>query len=135
MIVDDYAHHPSEIVASLEGVKQGFDNRIVAVFQPHLFSRTRDFHVEFGKAFLDTDLLYVTGIYPAREKPIEGVTGRMVADAAKSAGHRNVTYLEDDEELLGELVKNVRQGDLVITFGAGDVNRIGNELLKRLTDR
>ncbi|MBA7559767.1 UDP-N-acetylmuramate--L-alanine ligase [subsurface metagenome] len=131
-VVDDYAHHPSEIIASLEGVRSGFDRRIVAVFQPHLYSRTRDFYMDFGRAFLNSDVLIVTDVYPAREKPIEGVTGRLVSDAALSAGHRNVMYIEKRAQLLKELAEIVKEGDLVITFGAGDINKTGKELLEIL---
>ena len=134
-VIDDYAHHPTEIVASLEGVRAGFDNRIIAVFQPHLFSRTRDFCQEFGRAFMDTDLLYVTDIYPAREKPIPGVTGEMVANAARAAGHGNVVYVQDKNEITARLADTVTPGDIVITFGAGDINKIGYGLLETLQHR
>ncbi len=129
MIIDDYAHHPTEIIASLGGVRAGFDKRIIAVFQPHLYSRTRDFHEDFGRAFMDSDILFVTGIYPAREAPIEGVTGELVSEAARAAGHRNVTYIEDRAKLVKAVSDSVKNGDIVITFGAGDVNKIGYELL------
>ncbi len=129
MIIDDYAHHPTEIIASLEGVRAGFDKRIIAVFQPHLYSRTRDFHEDFGRAFMDSDVLFVTGIYPARENPIEGVTGELVSEAARAAGHRNVTYIEDRAKLVKAVAGSAKNGDIVITFGAGDVNKIGYELL------
>ncbi|MFH1943036.1 MAG: UDP-N-acetylmuramate--L-alanine ligase, partial [bacterium] len=84
LIVDDYAHHPTEIKASLKGARDGWDCRVVAVFQPHLYSRTRDFYRDFGQSFFNADILIVTDIYPAREKPIPGVTGELVADAARS---------------------------------------------------
>ncbi len=134
-VVDDYAHHPTEIAASIAGARSGFGQRIVAVFQPHLYSRTRDFFREFGNAFRDADLLFVTPIYPSREKPIEGISGRMVADAAVEAGHRNVAYLENTEILMDQLKNQIRPGDMVITFGAGDINRVGYNLLKYLTNR
>lgn len=132
MIVDDYAHHPTEIIASLEGIRNGFDRRIVAVFQPHLFSRTRDFHEDFGRAFLDSDVLFVTDIYPAREKPVEGITGRLVSDSALAAGHRDVTYIEDRAELLDAIIGRVQEGDIVITVGAGDINKVGQEFYEML---
>ena len=131
-VIDDYAHHPTEIIATLEGTRSGFDNRIIAVFQPHLYSRTRDFHGEFGHAFLNSDMLFVTGIFPAREEPIEGVTGKLIADAAVVAGHRNVKYIEDGGELVRELVETVRPGDMVITIGAGDVHLLGTRLMEEL---
>ncbi len=129
MIIDDYAHHPTEIIASLEGIRAGFDKRIIAVFQPHLYSRTRDFHADFGRAFMDSDVLFVTGIYPAREAPIEGITGELISEAARAAGHRNVSYIEDRAKLVKAVSGCVKNEDIVITFGAGDVNKIGYELL------
>jgi len=132
IVVDDFAHHPTEIIASLKGVRSGYEQRIVAVFQPHLYSRTRDFHKEFGRAFMDSDVLVVTDVYPAREKPIEGITGRLVSDAARDAGHRNVTYVENRDDLARSVHKIVREGDMVITYGAGDIHKVGTELLSML---
>ncbi len=132
VVVDDYAHHPTEIEASLEGARSGFDRRIVAVFQPHLFSRTRDFHEEFGRAFMNADVLVVTDVFPARESPIPGITGKLVADDALAAGHRNVRYIERREDIAPALRGMVRPGDMVITFGAGDINKVGLELLEKL---
>jgi UDP-N-acetylmuramate--alanine ligase len=133
MVVDDFAHHPSEIIASLKGVHDGFDDRrIVAVFQPHLYSRTRDFHEDFGRAFMNSDVLIVTDVYPSREEPIEGVSGRLVADAAQSAGHRFVTYVENRDDLVTTVKDLVREDDMVITYGAGDIHKAGPELLSLL---
>lgn len=132
MFVDDYAHHPTEIEASLDGARSGFDRRIVAVFQPHLFSRTRDFHEEFGRAFMNADVLIVTDVFPARETPIPGITGKLVADDASAAGHRNVTYVERREDIQQALASVVRPGDMVITFGAGDINKAGMEFMESL---
>ncbi len=132
MVVDDYAHHPTEIEASLDGARSGFDRRIVAVFQPHLYSRTRDFHAEFGRAFMNSDVLVVTDVFPARETPIPGITGRLVAEDALAAGHRSVQYIENRGEIGKTLAELVRPGDMVITFGAGDINKVGIELLETL---
>ncbi|MFC1528451.1 UDP-N-acetylmuramate--L-alanine ligase [Candidatus Latescibacterota bacterium] len=134
-VVDDYAHHPTEIIAALEGARAGFDRRIIAVFQPHLYSRTRDFHEDFGRAFMNSDVLIVTDIYPAREAPIEGVTGRLVSESAHSAGHRNVLYIDKLKELVKTLDELVTEGDMVITFGAGDIHKVGTDLLKILENR
>ncbi|MFA6470667.1 MAG: UDP-N-acetylmuramate--L-alanine ligase [Candidatus Latescibacterota bacterium] len=134
MVVDDYAHHPTEIKACLAGARAGYDRRIVAVFQPHLYSRTRDFHQDFGRAFMNSDVLVVTDVYPAREKPIEGISGKLVADDAAAAGHRCVIYREKREGLAREVAGIVKPGDLVITFGAGDINRVGTELLSILKE-
>jgi UDP-N-acetylmuramate--alanine ligase len=129
-VVDDYGHHPTEIEATLRAAKEGFGKRVVAVFQPHLFSRTRDFHREFGSAFYQADVLVVTDVYPAREQPIPGVTGKMVAKAAKEFGHRDVHYVEDKNAVAEFLEGIVKSGDMLITLGAGDVYKIGERFLK-----
>ena len=90
MVIDDYAHHPTETTATLAGIRAGWDRRLIAVFQPHLYSRTRDFYQEFGKSFLNSDIFICTDVYPAREEPIDGVNGKLVADAAHAFGHKNV---------------------------------------------
>jgi UDP-N-acetylmuramate--alanine ligase len=132
MVVDDYAHHPTEIKACLAGARKGYNRRIVAVFQPHLYSRTRDFHQDFGRAFMNSDVLVVTDVYAARELPIPGISGKLVADDAVAAGHHCVTYVERREGLAHTISGMVKPGDLVITFGAGDINRVGTELLSIL---
>ena len=135
MVVDDYAHHPTEIIATLNGIRSGFDRRVIAVFQPHLYSRTRDFHEDFGRAFVNTDVLIVTDIYPAREAPIEGITGKLVSEAAQAAGHRDVHYIERRDQLVNVLAEMVKEGDMVITLGAGDIHRVASDLLELLKNR
>lgn len=132
LVVDDYAHHPTEIKASLRAARCGWNRRIIAVFQPHLFSRTRDFYHDFGQSFFDADTLVVTDIFPAREEPIPGVTGELVADSARSMGHRHVEFIPDSDHVLQYLTENVQDNDLVITLGAGDVFQIGESLIKKL---
>ena len=102
------------------------------MFQPHLYSRTRDFYEEFGKAFLLADVLVLTDVYPAREEPIQGVTGELIANAAKQFGHKDVHYIQDKKKLPEYLKKNTRPGDIVITMGAGDIWKFGEEFLKQL---
>ena len=131
-VYDDYAHHPTECRATLSGVKSGLRRRVVCVFQPHLYSRTRDFYEEFGKAFLLADVLVLTDVYPAREEPIQGVTGELIANAAKQFGHKDVHYIQDKKQLPEYLKKNTRPGDIVITMGAGDIWKFGEEFLKQL---
>ena len=131
LVVDDYAHHPTEIQASLSAARGGWDRRIVAVFQPHLFSRTRDFYKDFGKSFFDAELLIVTDIYPAREDPIPGITGQLIADAARSFGHRQVVYIPEKERVVDFLEKNMQENDLIITMGAGDIWTVGEKLIER----
>jgi UDP-N-acetylmuramate--alanine ligase len=133
MVVDDYAHHPTEVAATLTAAAEGWDRRIIAIFQPHLYSRTRDFAVQFGESFSAADILFVTGIYAAREKPVEGVTGQLIADAAVKAGHRNVRYLQDIKEVVPEIQKILRPGDMVITLGAGDVWKVARDLFAKLS--
>lgn len=131
-IVDDYAHHPSEVVATLAAARQRFpDARLVAVFQPHLYSRTQLQGEALGVALAAADRVVVTEIYPARETPIPGVSGRAVAEAAKRAGAR-VEWVPERAALAGVLAGSVADGDVVLTLGAGDITRVGRELLERL---
>jgi len=131
LVIDDYAHHPTEINASLSAVRDGWKRRVVAVFQPHLYSRTRDFYKEFGRVFLNSDIFICTDVYPAREKPIEGITGELVAEAAKKFGHKNVYYEPDKTKLPDLLSKIVKEDDIVLTMGAGDIWKIGEEVVEQ----
>ncbi len=134
LVLDDYAHHPTEIAATLAAARQVHPGRrLVALFQPHLYSRTRDFAEDFGRALLAADVAVVTDIYPSREKPIAGVTGDLVAEAARGAGHRNVLYISEKKEVVGEIEQLLKAGDLLITMGAGDVVRVGESYLAGAT--
>ena len=104
--------------------KNGWDRRLVAVFQPHLYSRTQDLYEDFARSFLISDVLLVTDVYPAREEPIAGVTGELITNMAKSMGHENVYWVEDKKRLVAAMKALVEPGDLVITMGAGDIWRI-----------
>jgi UDP-N-acetylmuramate--alanine ligase len=131
-VVDDYAHHPTEIAATLAAARAAFDGRrLVAAFQPHLYSRTRDFAKEFGQSLAAADAVYLTEIYPAREQPIEGVTATLVADAIAAAGG-TLAWRGERGGLADALASGVRDGDVVLTMGAGDVTKTGPELLQRL---
>jgi len=131
LVYDDYAHHPTEVAATLAAARQVHpDRRIVALFQPHLFTRTRDFAPQFGAAFLSADVLLVTPVYGSREAPIPGVTGALVADAATARGHRDAHFLETREKVLPALEETLAPGDLLITMGAGDVLHFGEEWLR-----
>ncbi len=132
MIVDDYAHHPTEVKATLQAAKSGWDKRIVSVFQPHLFTRTRDFFMEFAHAFLASDVLIVTEIYPAREEPIEGITGALVAEAAEKSGHTDVTFLPDLDNLNETLDAVAQPGDMILTMGAGTIWRYSDMYFSHL---
>jgi UDP-N-acetylmuramate--alanine ligase len=131
-VVDDYAHHPVELKATLNAAKDGFGRRVIAVFQPHRYSRTQALLGEFSTAFYQADRLFVTEIYPAGEAPIPGVSGRQIADGVAGHGHRHVTYVADKSELAKAVLDQVAPGDMVLTLGAGDVWRVGEEILDRL---
>ncbi len=135
LVIDDYAHHPTEINASLSAVRNGWKRRMIAVFQPHLYSRTRDFYKEFGRAFLNSDIFICTDVYPAREKPIEGVTGKLVADAAKNFGHKNVIYVEDKEQIPETLMNIVQKDDIILTMGAGDIWKYGEKFIQQYKEK
>jgi len=130
-VVDDYGHHPAEVRATLEGAREAFRRRLVVLFQPHRYTRTRDLFDDFARAFNDGDVVVVTDVYAAGEEPIEGFDGARLAEAIRASGHRDVLYVPR-----GEIVRAaaglVREGDLVLTLGAGDVTRAGGELLAAL---
>jgi UDP-N-acetylmuramate--alanine ligase len=134
-VVDDYAHHPTEIKATLAGAKGGWRRRVVCVFQPHLYSRTRDFYDEFGRSFFNADVLVLTDVYPAREEPIQGVNGELIANAAKEFGHKQVHYVPDKKAVPAFLLSIVQPGDMVITMGAGDIWRFGEDFIAQLKAR
>ena len=123
MIVDDYAHHPSEVSATLKAAKSGWDNRVISIFQPHLYTRTRDFYKDFAKAFLKSDILIVTDIYSAREKPIKGITAKMIVDEAQQLGHPNAEYIDEQNDIVTRLKDVSRANDMIITMGAGNIWR------------
>jgi len=128
-VYDDYAHHPTEIEATLKGIKENTKKRIIVVFQPHLFSRTRDFYREFGRSFFQSDLLIVTPIYPAREKPLPEISGKMIADAATQSGHKNVHYVESNDQIISQIDEVAKPEDIVITMGAGNIYRFGEKFI------
>ncbi len=132
MVVDDYAHHPTEVSATLQAAREGWERRIVAVFQPHLFSRTQEFYKEFAQAFSASDILIVTDVYPAREQPIAGVSGAMVSDAARKAGLEHVHYIPNLDDIAGFLDNIVQAGDMVITMGAGTIWRYSDSYFEHL---
>ncbi|HEY3346851.1 MAG TPA: Mur ligase family protein, partial [Nitrospirota bacterium] len=132
MVVDDYGHHPTEIKATLAGAKNGWGRRTVIVFQPHRYTRTRDLQKEFYSAFNQADRLLVLDIYAAGEKPIEGVSAQSLCDGIKSLGHKEAYYVKDAAGAVEWLDKNLAEGDILITLGAGDVWKIGETVLEKL---
>jgi UDP-N-acetylmuramate--alanine ligase len=132
-VVDDYAHHPSELEATLSAARQAFPGRrVVAVFQPHLYSRTAAHGEAMGQALAAADLVFVTEIYAAREQPMEGVSGRRVADAAARAG-ADVRFEAARAEVGRHVYESLRPGDVVLTLGAGDITRVAPELVRWLS--
>lgn len=133
MIVDDYGHHPAEIEATLDAAQRGFDRRVVVAFQPHRYTRTQSLFDDFTRSFNKADLVIVTEVYPAGEKPIEGATGKALAEAIRAHGHHAVMYVPDKNQVAEELFKEVLPGDLVIALGAGDINASARKLSAMLT--
>ncbi|MEK6653091.1 MAG: UDP-N-acetylmuramate--L-alanine ligase [Nitrospirota bacterium] len=145
-VFDDYGHHPTEIKATLRAAKEGLidkaqsaerreqtnGGRLFVVFQPHRYTRTRDLIDEFSGCFADADVLYLMDIYPAGEKPIDGINSNVLIDRIKKAGHEGAVYFSVREKLMENLLLRLRQGDVVFTLGAGDVWKAGEEILKRL---
>lgn len=132
LVIDDYGHHPTETSATLAGIRSGWNRRLVAVFQPHLYSRTRDFYQEFGRSFLNSDIFICTDVYPAREEPLEGVSGLLIADAAKKFGHKNVHYIKDKNDVPKFLSEIKKDGDIIVTLGAGDIWKYGETFVSTL---
>ena len=132
LVVDDYGHHPEEIRATLRAAREGFARRLLVVFQPHRYSRTRDLFDDFLGAFDDADLLLLTEIYPAGETPVTGVTGEALYQALRRRGHLDIRWVAGRERLADTLVELVRPGDLVLVLGAGDISRTADELLAML---
>jgi UDP-N-acetylmuramate--alanine ligase len=135
LVVDDYAHHPTEVKVTLRGIKAGWRRRVVCVFQPHTYTRTRDFYKDFGRAFMNADILIVTDVYPARERPIQGVSGELIAEASRQFGHKNVHYVPDKNDVPATLATIVQEGDIVITMGAGDIYQYGAKFIEHLEGR
>jgi UDP-N-acetylmuramate--alanine ligase len=133
LVIDDYAQHPTEIAATLAAVR-GWQagRRLVAVFQPHRYSRTRDLGAEFGAPLALADRIVVTAIYPAGEKPIEGVTSATIVGAARAAGASAVSAVDTWEDAVDLILPETRPGDVVMTLGAGDVWKAGDLLAARL---
>lgn len=131
-VIDDYGHHPTEIKAVLQAARQIAPSRIAVLFQPHRYTRTQGLFNEFLTCFNDADLLYVMDIYAASEQPIHGVTGEALYRGIHSRGHKTVRFLPDKQSIPKEVAADLQPGDMLITLGAGDVTRIGPEILREL---
>ena len=133
LFLDDYGHHPTEIIATLSAAKECWpDRRLVVVFQPHRFTRTRDLYDKFVISFNQADFLIITPLYGAGEEPIPGVDSRTLYQGIRNHGHRAVTYCDSTEDTISELLDQIRPGDIVLTLGAGDIHLVGTDLLKRI---
>lgn len=128
--VDDYAHHPTEIAATIKAARSGHSSRVLVVFQPHLFSRTDQLQHELGQSLSLADQVWVTEVFAAREPPIPGVTGELVVNAARRWGTK-VKYLPGRTELIEQVLAALSSGDLLITMGAGDITLLSDQLLRR----
>lgn len=136
IVIDDYGHHPTEILATLAAAKNGSGGkRTVAVFQPHRYTRTEELMHEFALAFNNADVLYVLDIYAASESPIEGITAEVLTENIKKFGHKNVSYIGDIDTAADRVIPDLQDGDLVITLGAGTVTRLSDEILAKLKDQ
>jgi UDP-N-acetylmuramate--alanine ligase len=131
-VIDDYAHHPTEVTATLEAARAAYPSRrVVAAFQPHLYSRTRDFAEEFARALVGADVVFLADIYPAREQPIPGVTADLIGDAMEREG-RAPQWRGPQRALASALATFLQRGDVVLTLGAGDVTMVGPRVLSAL---
>ena len=133
-LIDDYGHHPTEIQATLRAAKAIWKGRLVVLFQPHRYTRTRDLYREFLSAFNQADLLLLTDIYPAGEDPLPGVTSEVLFRGIRERGHKNVLYVPRKEALADRLISLLKPGDTVITLGAGDIWQLAEELVRKLQD-
>lgn len=131
MVVDDYAHHPTELKAALSTAR-GYDRRLIVVFQPHLYSRTQYFVREFAEALTLADKCILTDIYPAREEPIEGVTSKIIKDEAEKSGRGDFSYVGKKENAVEAIAETVRPGDMVMLVGAGSITHIKSLVMNRL---
>jgi len=131
-VIDDYGHHPEEIRVTLRAAREGLGRRLVVAFQPHRYTRTRDLFDDFLAAFDDADTLFLTEIYAAGEDAIEGVSGATLAQALKARGHADVRFVAARDELPARIAAEARPGDVVLMLGAGDIVRLGDDLLAAL---
>jgi UDP-N-acetylmuramate--alanine ligase len=131
--VDDYAHHPTEIGATLNAAKSGNFRRIFAIFQPHRYTRTMHLFDDFARAFNLADAVLILDIYPAGESPIEGITTPALVEKIRSFGHKNVFYAPNNEMIEAYIAANVQDGDAVIVMGAGSVTKLSDILAVKLS--
>ena len=131
-IIDDYAHHPSEVRATIEAAKTGWNNTVLSIFQPHLFTRTRDFYKDFAQSFMNSDIVIITDIYPAREKPIKGVSSKLITNELLKSGHKNVHYIPNPLSLPLFIKKMILKDTTMLIMGAGNIWRICENIYKEI---
>jgi UDP-N-acetylmuramate--alanine ligase len=131
-VVDDYGHHPTEILATLAAARQCCAGRVHVLFQPHRYTRTMHLMDEFAKAFHSADRVVLLDIYAASEQPIEGVTAQALAARMREFGHRDVIYAGSNDEGVKAIVQDVSPGDFILTLGAGSVSQLGERILEGL---
>jgi UDP-N-acetylmuramate--alanine ligase len=134
-VIDDYGHHPTEIKATLAAARQCGFRKIHVIFQPHRYTRTRDLMEEFTTAFDDADSLFVLDIYAASEKPIEGITGEILAQRIREKSGKSVQYASSPADAADSAVAAAQDGDMILTLGAGSVSQFGPLILDRLKER
>ncbi len=130
-VIDDYAHHPSEIEVTLSAIKESHDGRVVVIFQPHRYSRTKLLFDEFARVLVDTDMLYIMDIYAASEEPIDGVSSEILCQSVIEKGGKNVRYL-NGEDMLSTVLDDLKQNDIVLTLGAGNIWAFGEKIVEGL---
>jgi UDP-N-acetylmuramate--alanine ligase len=131
-VIDDYGHHPTEIRATLAAARQCGFRKIHVIFQPHRYTRTRDLMEEFTTAFVDADSLFLLDIYAASEKPIEGITGEILAQRIREKSGKPVEYVRSVADAIGAATKAAQAGDMILTLGAGSISQLGPMILEKL---
>jgi UDP-N-acetylmuramate--alanine ligase len=134
-VIDDYGHHPTEIKATLAAARQCGFRKVHVVFQPHRFTRTRDLIGDFTTAFGDADSLFVLDIYAASEKPIEGISGEALARTIREKGGRSAQYVSSFADAISSVASVAKEGDMILTLGAGSVSQLGPMILEKLGER
>jgi UDP-N-acetylmuramate--alanine ligase len=135
MVVDDYGHHPTEIAATIRAVRRNLKKRVLVLFQPHRYTRTQALAEQFGRAFDEAEVVYVTDIYAAGEEPIPAVSSELIVSAVRRLGHAEVVYAPSFDDMVDAVLGRAAAGDVVLTLGAGDIYRAGERLLERLERR
>lgn len=133
-IYDDYAHHPTEVRASFDAIRKNTEGRVITIFQPHLYSRTKDFYKEFANELKDNDVVFLAKLYPAREKPLEGVSSELILNELKNIKKNDSYYFENDSELLNGIKKEIKSSDTLIFQGAGSITNLCDKFIKEYTN-